>query len=527
MSTAIWTVAEIILESDRDRENPYLDVDVVARFSGPDGRHIDRAAFWDGGRVWRVRFAPDAEGEWTWRTSCSDDTDAGLHGVEGTLLATGAGDEDTVHRHGFLRSSTGATHLTHADGTPFFWLGDTHWRFAWERWDEANKPGWTSQFRGMVDRRVDQGFSVYQTNLMSFGRGWDTETCWERDEPYRRLVPSYFADVIDPRMQYIADRGLVNAFGIGWYLAIDIDPPGMARFAQYLVARYGALPIIWTLGGEVAGYDAELREMRIAAWRNVAVAIRGADGYGHPLTAHLTNERPIADYYQDEDWLTLTLNQLGHGDMDMTTRAYADHLRDQPRRPIVEGESMYEGITTVEPVQQRTATDTMVRQIAYRAIQSGCCGYTYGAQGCWDNVWDETDEGTHWGRLPWFEGIDLPGAVQLGHLRRFYESVPWWTLRPDDHTFFTTHGENALFAPPHVSSDPVRHHVVAFFGETYRSGGEAYFTGLPERPFRVRWFDPRSGAWPKDDVSIAAGGRLRLPEQPDASLDWVLLADAV
>jgi hypothetical protein len=188
---------------------------------------------------------------------------------------------------------------------------------------------------------------------------------------------------------------------------------------------------------------------------------------------------------------------------------------------------MYEGITTVEPVQQRTATDTIVRQVAYRAIQSGCCGYTYGAQGCWDNVWDETDNGTHWGRLPWFEGIDLPGAIQLGHLRRFYESIPWWTLRPDDHTFSTTHGENALFAPPHVSSDPVRHHVVAFFGETYRSGGEAHFTGLPERPFRVRWFDPRSGVWSEDDVSIAVDGRLRLPEQPDASLDWVLLADAV
>ncbi|MET0779896.1 MAG: hypothetical protein ABWZ16_00055, partial [Microbacterium sp.] len=54
-----------------------------------------------------------------------------------------------------------------------------------------------------------------------------------------------------------------------------------------------------------------------------------------------------------------------------------------------------------------------------------------------------------------------------------------------------------------------------------------HFTGLPERPFRLRWFDPRSGAWSDDEVSIAVGGRLRLPEQPDASIDWVLLADAV
>lgn len=527
MSTQIWTAAEVTLESRIPRDNPYLDVDVLARFTGPEGTIVERPAFWDGGTTWRVRFAPVVAGEWTWRTECSDPSDAGLHAVTGRLDAVEVGEELAVRKHGFLSASEDGSHMVLADGTPFFWLGDTHWRFTWERWDEANKPGWTSQFRGMVDRRVEQGFSVYQTNLMSFGRGWDADTCWEPGAPYRRLVPSYFSDTVDPRMAYIAERGLVNAFGIGWHQSIDVDPAGMVRFARYLVARYGAAPMVWTLGGEVAGYDDHLREPRIDNWRNVALAIRDADAYRHPLTAHLTNERPIADYYQDEDWLSLTLNQLGHGDLDLSPDAYRVHLQSGRRRPLVEGESLYEGITTVEPVQRRTASATAVRQVAYRAIQSGCCGYTYGAQGCWDNVWDETSGGTMWGDLPWFDGIDLPGGAQMGHLRSFYESAPWWTMRPTTEIFSTTNGENERFYPPNVSSDADRRHVIVYYGETHRDGGDEYLRGMSAERYRVRWFDPRSGTWTYDQEHTPDNGSVLLPPQPDATLDWAMLITAL
>ena len=525
----VWTTVEIQLESHRDRENPYLDVDVEAVFTGPNGEQIKRPAFWNGGRSWLIRFAPTRPGLWTYRVNCGDPTDGGLNGLAGSIVGVEADSTASdIYRHGFLRSAE--RYLAFDDGTPFFWLGDTHWRFLWEKWDEASKTGWHSQFREMVDRRVEQGFTVYQTNLLSFEDGWNAAACWATGEEYRRIDVGFFESVVDPRMAYIADAGLVNAMGLAWHEAIDHPdaPAGLARLARYVVARYGSLPMVWTMAGEVAGYNPALREARINGWRTVAKAIAETDGYGHPRTAHLTNERPIASYYQNEDWLTLTLNQLGHGDHDLNPKHYIDFRAQHPNMPLVEGEALYEGLSSVESVGRRTVTETMVRQVAYRAIQSGCCGYTYGAQGCWNNARDIEDGATTWGNLPWFEGIDLPGATQLGHLRRFYSDIDWSQLRPDAECFVTEDIFNRMFFLPSVSSNRLRTTVVAYFGETYRNGGgAARLTHLAERPYELRWFDPRCGDYSAAESSVVpTHGMLAIPDKPDDG-DWIRLAEAL
>ena len=84
--------------------------------------------------------------------------------AEQVNLVNPAADTYTVYVHGFVRTRPGRRHLSFADGTPFFWLGDTHWQFARERWDESNKPGWASQFRGTIDRRVRQGCPPDKSN---------------------------------------------------------------------------------------------------------------------------------------------------------------------------------------------------------------------------------------------------------------------------------------------------------------------------------------------------------------------------
>ena len=186
---------------------------------------------------------------------------------------------------------------------------------------------------------------------------------------------------------------------------------------------------------------------------------------------------------------------------------------------------MYESLTSVEYAGRRTVTDTMVRHVAYRALQSGCCGYTYGAQGCWNAAWDPCDMRTHWGDLPWHVGIDLPGATQLGHLRRLYESVAWTSLRPDPDAWTTTNVFNTSLYPPLVSSSQDRRTVVAFFSQTFRrDGSQASLVGLAEQPYRLQWFDPRTGHFIRiKDGASPVNGALGVPDPPDGQ-DWLLVA---
>jgi Protein of unknown function (DUF4038)/Domain of unknown function (DUF5060)/Putative collagen-binding domain of a collagenase len=527
-SVSVWRTAELSFESSTDTPNPYLDQDVEAVFTGPDGTEIRRPAFWDGGRNWKVRFAPTMPGVWGYTVSSDDATDSGLNRSTGELRCVDDPMDHPIYRHGFLQKGPAGRYLAHADNTPFLWLGDTHWRFTSESWDDANKPGWTSQFRGTVDQRVDQGFTIYQSNLQLYEWHGGPSRYWREGGDFEQLDLAFFQHTVDPRMAYIADRGLVNALGLGWFSAIDKDVEGLQRFARYVVARYGSYPMVWTLGGEVAGYDPDRRQARLDGWREVALTIREADGYDQPRTAHATAERPIAPYYQGEDWLTLTLNQHAHGDFDLSPDHYRDQLSRHPGTPLVEGESMYEGLVSVESAGRRPVTDTMVRQVAYRAIQSGCCGYTYGAQGCWNAAWDRDDGKSMWGDLPWYDGIDLPGATQLGHLRRLYEEVGWHRLRPFKECFSSEYALNNTVFAPNVTASLEMDTVVVYFGETFRSQeGTSTLSLLRSGAYTLRWFDPRTGDFSVIDKGAqTVRGELMLPDKPDGQ-DWVLVVQHV
>jgi len=123
-----WQVVERALRGEQRYPNPCADVEITATFSGPDGVEIARPAFWDGGDIWKVRFAPTATGIWRWRSVCSDARNAGLHARSGDLRCEPYAGGNPLYRHGFLRVSDNRRHFVHADGTPFFWLGDTHWQ---------------------------------------------------------------------------------------------------------------------------------------------------------------------------------------------------------------------------------------------------------------------------------------------------------------------------------------------------------------------------------------------------------------
>ncbi len=125
-----WQSVELTLRSAATAwANAYADCDVWAVFRHDDGTELRRPAFWDGGDIWRVRFAPTKPGRWRW-TSASAPHDAGLAGRTGEIVAVE--DEqlpkvDRFRRHGFWTIPSGGRNLRHADGTSALMVADTPW----------------------------------------------------------------------------------------------------------------------------------------------------------------------------------------------------------------------------------------------------------------------------------------------------------------------------------------------------------------------------------------------------------------
>lgn len=77
-----------------------------------------------------------------------------------------------MSQHGFATVEKGERYYKHADGTPFFWLGDTNWQaFSNVSTTICNYPGCDcgSQFEHMMNDRVAKGFTVYQTFVFDLG----------------------------------------------------------------------------------------------------------------------------------------------------------------------------------------------------------------------------------------------------------------------------------------------------------------------------------------------------------------------
>lgn len=163
---AVWDRTDISLTAKKAYANPYLDVEVDAVFTHTDGTEIKLAGFWDGDNEWKVRFAPTKVGAWNYVITSNQEDDAGLHNVTGSITAIENTGSSAIDKHGFIEFSDNRRYFQHADGTPFYWLGDTNWQAPnYVSITQCNYPGCScgNQFKHEVDNRLEKGFNVYQT----------------------------------------------------------------------------------------------------------------------------------------------------------------------------------------------------------------------------------------------------------------------------------------------------------------------------------------------------------------------------
>jgi len=507
-----WRVSELTFQSDRDYRDPF-DFEVAglsAEFVGPANQRFVVPGFWDGERTWRIRFTPTVPGEWVYVTRSHDAGDHGLNEQHGSLTAGPPSGETALRRHGgFLRSSVNGRYLTYTDGTPFFWLGDTWWTVPSEAPSLA-------QFSQMVERRVTQGFSVFQAHgytgfeptpgLTVFEAvkkgGGNAVQLWRRSD-------EYFA--------YAEQRGIlaVSGFATGHVLD-DVSLRDLERLWFYYLARYGAYPVTFLITQE---YNADVgdKKGRVRKIRELGRFIHEHDPYKRVFSVHpWVNSKDGREAWA-EDWYGFAMLQSGHF-VNATCDAYLRARDVSPARPVVESETNYEAFAR-SGFQVDAA---VIRRSAYTAFQCGVAGFTYGAQGLYAGIVSKEQPAStaKWGPvLTWDQGLGLPGASQLEHLVRLYETLDWWRLQPWPADRATG---GALVQ---TLGDEL---VVAYLPSAPGQRADVKVLGLPNRAHYVAdWFDPRTGAMSRVTGTLSLdGATLRVPPAP-SSEDWVFVARLV
>ncbi len=524
-----WQAVEITLTSSITYTDPFQNVDVTATFAGPGGTTITRPAFWDGGSAWKIRFAPTQTGLWTMTTTATDITNTGLHNITKTVQSdTYTGTLD-IYKKGFLKISASGRYFTYADGTPFFYLGDTHWILPHERWATSNAPGVASQFKYVVDKRVNQGFTVYQTEPIwqphggGTHSGMDEEVVANLSNGFTSADLAGFAN-LDRKFKYIADQGLVHANAqVTWahdpadFSSIYTDAY-MARVAKYWAARFGAYPVIWTIAQEIdKNMYGKYNATTINKWYSVGQSLSDNDAYSHPLLPHMENTGTVVastSWWKSKSYHDGWAIQWGG---DMTGMGTAkDFWNSSPAKPSVMYESYYDQFWT----DSRGALGA-----GYKSFQYGIYGYGYGAAGVWNDIYskpgDPDDFGTGY-EIPlhyywWYDGANLQTGNQLTYLKNLYVSHEWWKLIPrfDDSAW----GSFSDTSRSLISTDGQDTYVVFFFASGASTGTlKNMASGFN---YDARWFNPRTGVYTTIGSITPSGGQWLIPNRP-TSEDWVL-----
>ena len=279
-----------------------------------------------------------------------------------------------------IQVSGNGHYFVKADGTPFFWLGDTAWTiFNHPKPDEVD---------AYLDDRASKGFTVIQGCMVV----WDAlrrpnpngELPWLGGDP-SKINEAFFINA-DSIMDKVESHGLYMAVLPYWTKGTNLastrpvaNPEKMASYCKFLGKRYGARNIFWVLGG-----DSPATEIQPLVDAEAAGLIAGAKEAGVDkimITYHPTGRQSSSFWFQERPWLDFNSIQSGHFINTTNFLLVGDDYAKAPIKPTLDMEPGYENITDRLIRNNPTATRIAaidVRRSAYLAVFAGAAGHTYG-----------------------------------------------------------------------------------------------------------------------------------------------------
>jgi hypothetical protein len=257
------------------------------------------------------------------------------------------------------------------------------------------------------------------------------------------------------------------------------------QYGQFLGKRYGNEPhIIWVNGGDV---QADQGGDYLPHYRLLAEGlVEGATGEKlkwdqpgkawdevfmtyHPDGSPMKNS---SRWFHRDPWLDFNMIET-YIHRDSIVRAVQQDLNLKNPKPTVLGEPHYEGTT-----DNYFAEAIHIRRQAYQSFFAGAAGFTYGAGIDKEGNGPLFSPTNNWKLL-----LDLEGAGQMSHLKKFLEDHEWWNWELKDDLIMDGKGVGELEKLAVKSGEK----TLIYFPDNSK------FIMKQEPADKMSWFNPKTG----------------------------------
>lgn len=338
-----WDVFEISVHGYSDK-NPFVDYGIQGIFINKNEKK-EVNGFYDGEGIYKVRFMPSFEGEYSFQIIGSFSAET----FHGTFLVK----KPSAHNHGPVRVAN-TYHFAYEDGTPHISVGTTC--YAWthqavelqEKTLETLKKGYFNKIRFCIlpkhyDYNIEDPITfpyvgepcnnseITKDNFFNY-KPDNPENKWD----FTRFNPEHFR-LFEKRIKDLMDLGIeadlivmhaYDRWGFSEMNAAEDD-----LYWRYVIARFSAYRNVWwSLANE---FDL-LKTKTITDWERYASIICEEDHYHHLRSIH----NAIYFYDYSKPWVThCSIQRQPNTKMIEKT----DEWRTVYQKPVVIDEMCYEG----------------------------------------------------------------------------------------------------------------------------------------------------------------------------------------
>lgn len=417
-----------------------------------------------------------------------------------------------------LNVSANQRFLVHANGQPFFYLGDT----AWELFHRLNR----EEAETYLENRAAKGFTVIQAVVLAEVDGLRVPNSYG-DLPLHHEDPAKPNEAYFKHVDFVVERAAALGLYIGmlptwgdkwnkkWGMGPEVFTTENARtYGKWLGRRYADAPVIWILGGD-RPVENDMHHAVIAA---MVEGLREGDSGRHLMSFHPQGGQASSQYFHEQPWLDFNMVQSGHGRNTDNWRFIEEDYARTPTKPCMDAEPGYEDHPAGFKLEHGYLDDYDVRKSLYWSLFAGAHGHTYGCHPIWQ-FWRPGRHPYSFARRGWQEALDLPGSTHVGHARTLMLSRPFLNRVPDQALIASEQSEGSY----HVRATRAADGSYAFVYLPYYNPVTVDLSRLSGEQVAAHWYNPRNGT--NRHIGIQPRSGRAVFEPPTGGPDWVLVLD--